>query len=234
MNIIEEIQSKEYYLNFTLKSSYFCVFLDFMLYLIMLFILRAKNNSISLLKYRLYILFIVDIIFRISFIKTYFLVDSFEKELIFALLSSSKLYIILSFLEEIPNKIQISWEKNNFENLEPFQKSTIFFFIIFSYAKFAKGFTKEINLIQNLAFLGYLFKIYVHVRNKIYEIILILKIQNKINDFNLKEYIILNPLITFIFCYCIKIANLFIEDSIIFNIFFNKIKDNKLNINYII
>ena len=216
MNIIEEIQSKEYYLNFTIKSSYFCVFLDFMLYLIMLFILRAKNNSISLLKYRLYILFIVDIIFRISFIKTYFLVDSLAKELIFTLLSSCKFYIILSFLEEITNKIHNQGEVNNLENLESLQKSTIFFFIIFSYEKFTKSFTKEIILVENLAFLGYIFKIYPCIRNKVSEIFLIIRIRNQKTEFSFKEYMTLIPLIIFIVCYCLKIFNLFIENRIIF------------------
>ena len=97
MNVIEEIKSKELYLNFTIISSYFCVFLDFIFYLITSFVLKSKNNSLSLLKYRLFILFIVDIIIRISFIKTYFLVDSLAKELILTLLSSCKFYIILSF-----------------------------------------------------------------------------------------------------------------------------------------
>ena len=210
MNIIEEIKSKEYYLHCTIISSYFCIFLDFVLYLFISLILKSKNNSISLLKYRLFILLIIDIIIRISFIKTFFLVDSLAKELIFTLLSSCKFYITLSFLEEISNKIQISGEEQKLENLEPFQKSTIFFFIIFSYEKFTNSFTKEIILVENLALLGYLFTIYGHIRNKIYEIFLIIKILSQKSEFNFKEYLTLNPLIFFIFCYCLKIINIFI------------------------
>ena len=236
MNVIEEIKSKEYYLNFTIISSYFCVFLDFTFYLITSFALKSKNNSLSLLKYRLFILFIVDIIIRISFIKTYFLVDSLAKELILTLLSSCKFYIILSLLEEIIKKIKNPGEESNLENLESFQKSSIFFFIIFSYEKFTKSFTKEIILIENLAFLGYIFKIYPHIRNKVCEIFLIIKIRNQKTEINFKEYMTLIPLIILIVCYCLKIFNLFIEDRIIFfdmNILIIIIKEVLNNIIYI-
>ena len=122
MDSIYILESKEYFQKFNIIISYFFIILDFISYIIISLILKSKSNSISLLKYKFYILLITDIIYRISFIKTYFLITSFSKELLLTLLPSCQFYIILSFLQDISNKIKSS--ENNFEKLYPFHKST--------------------------------------------------------------------------------------------------------------
>ena len=222
MNVdaINIIESKEYYQNFNIIISYYFIFFDFLFYIIISYIIKSKNNSVSLLKYKLYILFIVDIIYRISFIKTYLLDTSFSKELLLTLLSSCQFYLILSFLKDASKRVELSGNFDcfeNFENLFPFRNSTYFFFIFFSYERFCHGFNKEIQLIENLVILGGFFKIYGYFRNKVYEIIIILRKIEQKNEFIfiLVEYQTVNPFIFFTFCCILNIISLFIDNPII-------------------
>jgi hypothetical protein len=144
---------------------------------------------------------------------------SLPKELILSLLSSAEFFIILHFLNEIPRKIQVSKEEKeqDFENLEPFHNCTFFFFLIFSYDKFSLGFKSIIYLIENLLIIGGMFKIYGFLRNKVMEIIFIIRnINNRIKNKSIlivMEYIIINPLILFSFYYIMKILTIFIENQ---------------------
>ena len=214
MDSIYILESKEYFQKFNIIISYFFIILDFIFYIIISLILKSKSNSISLLKYKFYILLITDIIYLISFIKTYFLITSFSKELLLTLLPSCQFYIILSFLQDISNKIKSS--ENNFEKLYPFRKSTYFFFLIFPYEKFAHGFIQIIFLCENLVILGGLFKIYGYLRNKVYEITLVLRNIKQKNEFifTLLEYKTVNPLIFFSFYYVMNIVSIFVENPI--------------------
>ena len=213
MEDINILESKEYYDNFSIMHSYCYIVLDFLSYIMISFILKSKNNTISLLKYNLYIILIVDIIYRISFIKTYFLIASFSKELLLTLLSSCQFYLILSFLEDVCKKVDFYENLADFEKLYPFKKSTYFFFIIFSYENFSHGFTKTIFLIENLVILGGLFKIYGYLRNKVYEITFVLRNIKQKNEcfFLLIEYQTVNPFIYLSFCYILNIIGIFIE-----------------------
>lgn len=221
MNTIIKVEAIENYKKIDISLSYILIFINFLFYIIISIIVKSKNKYIILLKYKLFILFIVDIIYRISYLKTYFFLISLSKELIFSLLVSAEFFIILNFLDEVPKKLQLSREENdkNSENLDPFHTSTIFFFFIFSYDKFTHGFTNIIFLIENLAIIGGVFKLYGHLRNKVLEIILIIK--TKINNDNKKtinniiESILINPLIFFSLYYIMKIVTIFIENEVI-------------------
>jgi hypothetical protein len=220
MNTVLKVESIEKFNLIDISLSYFLVFVNFSFYIILSFTLKSKNKTILLLKYELFILFIIDIIYRISYLKTKFSIALFPKELILSLLQSAEFFFILHFLNEIPKKIQISKEEKekDFENLEPFHNSTLFFFIIFSYDKFSLGFKNIIFLIENLLIIGSIFKIYGLLRNKVMEIILI--IRNNGNDIKNKfiigliENIIINPLILFSLYYITKIVTIFIGNQI--------------------
>jgi hypothetical protein len=220
MNTVLKVESIEKFNLIDISLSYFLVFVNFSFYIILSFTLKSKNKTILLLKYELFILFIIDIIYRISYLKTKFSIALFPKELILSLLQSAEFFFILHFLNEIPKKIQISKEEKekDFENLEPFHNSTLFFFIIFSYDKFSLGFKNIIFLIENLLIIGSIFKIYGLLRNKVMEIILIIRnngkdIKNKF-IIGLIENIIINPLILFSLYYITKIVTIFIGNQI--------------------
>ena len=217
MRTIKEIKTKEKFEIIDIGIAYFFGFLDFLAYIIILFILKSKNKFITLLKYKLFILLINDIIFRISYIKIYFFIPSLAKDLIHVLLSSSQFYIILSFLEEALKNIQTSRQDKNVENLQPFQKTIFFFFVIFPYNRYSHGFKKIIYLFENLIVLGCIFKIYGYIRNKVFEIVLILRSKNNKNEciFNYIEYFTINSLIFFSIYYILKIATIFIDNPII-------------------
>ena len=221
MNTILKVEAIEKFNLIDISLSYFLVFVNFIFYIILSYILKSKNKTILLLKYELFILFIIDIIYRISYLKTKFSIALFPKELILSLLQSAEFFCILHFLNEIPQKIKISKEEKekDFENLEPFHNSTLFFFIIFSYDKFSLGFKNIIFLIENLLIIGGIFKIYGLLRNKVMEIILIITnnrkdIKNKF-IISLIENIIINPLILFSLYYITKIVTIFIGNQIV-------------------
>ena len=65
------------------------------------------------------------------FIKTYYFINSFPKELLFTLLFSLRFYKILSLLEDFFNKNKSSKDGKSSEIIEPFQISTYFFCDIF-------------------------------------------------------------------------------------------------------
>jgi len=221
MDTVIKVEAIENYKKIDILLAYILIFINFLFYIIISIILKSKNKYIILLKYKLFALFIVDIIYRISYFKTYFFLISLSKELIFSLLASAEFFIILNFLNEVPKKLQSSREENekNSDNLDPFNTSTIFFFFIFSYDKFTHGFTNIIYLIENIALIGGVFKLYGHLRNNVLEIILIIK--NKINNNNEKainniiETILINPLIFFTLYYIMKIVTIFIENEVI-------------------
>ena len=221
MNTILKVEAIEKFNLIDISLSYFLVFVNFIFYIILSYILKSKNKTVLLLKYELFILFIIDIIYRISYLKTKFSIALFPKELILSLLQSAEFFCILHFLNEIPQKIKISKEEKekDFENLEPFHNSTLFFFIIFSYDKFSLGFKNIIFLIENLLIIGGIFKIYGLLRNKVMEIILIITnnrkdIKNKF-IISLIENIIINPLILFSLYYITKIVTIFIGNQIV-------------------
>lgn len=219
MENIDISESKENYDKFNILHSYCYIVFDFLSYIIISFIIKSKNNAISLVKYKLYILLLVDIIYRISFIKTYFLLTSISKELLLTLLSSCQFYLILSFLEDVCKKVDFGQNFDDFEKLYPFKRSIYFFFIIFSYENFANGFIKTIFLIENLVILGGLFKIYGLLRNKVYEITLVLANIKQKNEFIfLIKFQTINPFIFLSFCYILNIIGIFIDNPI--NLFY--------------
>lgn len=196
-------------------SNYFYLFFDFLSYVFISFILKSKNKYVILLKYRLYIIFIIDIIFRIIYLKTFYFLNSLSKELILTLLTSSQFFTILSYIQIIPQIIYKSNEEKDSEYLDSFQISAYFFFIIFSYDKFINGFTKLISLLENLFILGCFFKLYGYLRNKVIEISLILQNKNKINEgaYLILEVLPFIELISLSTYFILKITALLVENS---------------------
>ena len=226
-NLVDILESNEYYYEKEISFSYYFIFVDFFSYIIISFILKSKKRRILILKYKLFLLFILDIIIRIIFINTSHLKTSLPKELLCNLLFSCQFYIILYLLDDFSNKIKSPKDEYIFEYIEPIQVSTYFFFVIFSYDKYFHGFKKLIYLLERLIIIGCLFKIYGYLRNKVYEISFILKYKNpnKESTFYLMEFIVIQPLIIFTFYYILSIGTLFI---------ISPIKKNYINIILII
>ena len=219
MNAILKLDLIENFKIIDISLSYILVFINLSFYIVLSFVLKSKNKTILLLKYELFILFIIDITMRISYLKTIFTAKSLSKELILSFMSSAEFFIILHFLNEIPRKIQVSKEEKeqDFVNLEPFHNCIIFFFLIFSYDNFSLGFKNIIYLIENLLIIGGMFKIYGLLRNKVLEIFVIIRyINNRIKNkaiIIVMEYIIINTLIFFSLYYISKILTIFIENQ---------------------
>ena len=107
MNTIVRIESIETSKLIDISLPYILIVVNFIIYIILSMVLKSKNKYIIILKYELFILLIIDIIYRISYLKTYYLKESLPKELILSLLSSAEFFIILNFLNEIPRNMQI-------------------------------------------------------------------------------------------------------------------------------
>ena len=211
---IENSQKAEIMMN------YFYIFIDFLIFLIISFITKSKYKVTLLTKYKLFLILIIDIIFMIAYIKTYYYINSISKELVFILLSTSKFYTTLSFLEQIYNNLLSSEgdEKNN-EYLNKFQISVIFFFIFFSYDQFVHGFVKLVCLIEYLIILGGIFKLYPYLRTQILEIKFLLSKKNPKNVY-CYNYIQNNQFFCFSIIslnYILKIAILFSDGTIFFD-----------------
>ena len=209
MENIENFQKAEIIMN------YIFIFFDFLIFFIISIIIKSKYKNTLLTKYQFFLILIIDIIFMITYIKAYYYINSISKELVIILLSASKFYTILSFLEQIYNNLLSSEDvgKNN-EYLNIFQKSIIFFFIFFSYDKFVYGFTNLVCLIEYLAILGYIFKLYPYLRTQILEIKFILSKKNPKNVY-CYNFIQNNQFLCFniiSFNYIVKIAILFSDD----------------------
>jgi hypothetical protein len=219
MDKILEMENIENFQKAEITMNYFYIFINFLIFIIISIIIKSKYKATLLTKYTYFLILIIDIIFMITYIKTYYYIDSISKELIIIFLSSSNFYITLSFLEQIYNNLLSSEdeEKNN-ENLNKFQISIIFFFTFFSYDKFVHGFAKLVCLIEYLAILGGIFKLYPYLRTQILEIKFILSKKNPKNVY-CYNFIQNNQFLCFNIItlnYILKIAILFFDNTIIF------------------
>ncbi len=187
-------------------------FFDSIIILFSLFNLKSKNKKIYLLKYKLFILFIIDIILRILYAMKFYKVVSLYKECLFSGLNSIQFYLILSFLEQSFNNI-------------------IFSIVTFSYDKFSYS-QKEICFIQSLSILYCVYILYISLKNKITKIVENIVKQTTFQDRRIFFCILGSPLpcvIFFITYYILRIVFLFLknQDLIIYaNIILKIIKDS--------
>ena len=228
------------FLNSELKENYesadviltllFAV-IDFIIILFSLFNLSSKNKKIYLLKNKLISLFIIDIILKILYTNKYYELSSLYKEIIFQALISFQFFLILSFLEQAYNDINITKKGHFYKNWNSKILCIIFSLITFPYDKFSSS-EKEICLIQSLILVYCIFLLYSKLKNKVIKIVQNILKQTSAEDKNIFLCILGSPLpclIFFITYYILKIVFLSInnQDFVIYaNIILKIIKDS--------
>lgn len=195
-------------------------FIDLVIIICSLFNLKSKNKKIYFLKYKLFGLFLVDILLRILYAKKYHKLNSIYNEVVFSFLKTYQFFLILSFFEQIFNDTRLNKKGKFYKKLSCKQLCIIFSLVTFSYEKFSNS-QKEICLIQSLIIIYCIFVFYTRLRNKIIKIVDNLII-GKTNQ-RQKTYLCVlgSPFICFIFYftyYILKILFLTLEspDHIIY------------------
>jgi hypothetical protein len=190
-------------------------FIDLVIIICSLFNLKSKNQKIYLLKYKLFGLFLVDILLRILYAKKYHKVNSVYNEIVFSFLKTYQFFLILSFFEQIFNDTRLNKKGKFYKKLSCKQLCITFSLVTFSYEKFSKS-QKEICLIQSLIIIYCIFVLYIRLRNKIIKIVDNL-VSQKTNQ-RKKTYLCIlgSPFICFIFYftyYILKILFLTLESQ---------------------
>ena len=177
-------------------------FIDVVIIICSLFNLNSKNKKIYLLKYKLFGLFLVDILLRIIYARKYHKLKSVYNEIVFTLLKTSQFFLILSFLEQIFNDTRLNKKGKFYKKLSCKQLCITFSLVTFSYEKFSNS-QKEICLIQSLIIIYCIFVLYTRLRNKIIKIVDNLVSQKE--DQRKKTYLCIlgSPFISFIFYFSI-------------------------------
>ena len=83
-------------------------FIDLVIIICSLFNLKSKNKKIYCLKYKLFGLFLVDILLRILYAKKYHKLNSIYNEVVFSFLKTYQFFLILSFFEQIFNDTRLN------------------------------------------------------------------------------------------------------------------------------
>ena len=195
-------------------------FIDVVIIICSLFNLNSKNQKIYLLKFKLFGLFLVDILLRIMYARKYHKLKSLYNEIVFTFLKTYQFFLILSFFEQIFNDTRLNKKGKFYKKLSCKQICITFSLVTFSYEKFSNS-QKEICLIQSLIIIYCIFVLYTRLRNKIIKIVDNLVSQNE--DRRKKTYLCIlgSPLISFIFYfsyYILRILFLTLEspDHIIY------------------
>lgn len=206
-------------------------FVDIIIILFSLFNLSSKNQKIYFLKYKLFSLFIIDILLRILYVKKYYKENSLFKEFLFSFLISIQFFLILSFLEQAYYDTKITKKGKFFKKLNIKFICILFLIITFPYDKFS-AFPKEICFFQSLIIIYSIFILYSRIKNKIIKIVQNIITQTTLQDKNIFLCVLGSPLpclIFFIVYYILKILFLNLEnpDFIIYaNITLKIIKDS--------
>ena len=195
-------------------------FIDVVIIICSLFNLNSKNQKIYLLKFKLFGLFLVDILLRIMYARKYHKLKSLYNEIVFTFLKTYQFFLILSFFEQIFNDTRLNKKGKFYKKLSCKQICITFSLVTFSYEKFSNS-QKEICLIQSLIIIYCIFVLYTRLRNKIIKIVDNLVSQKE--DRRKKTYLCIlgSPLISFIFYfsyYILRILFLTLEspDHIIY------------------
>lgn len=202
---------------------YFFVFFDIGIIVYSNFKFKSKNESVKTLIDILCSFLFIDIVLK--FINLRKIKDSMSivfYELFLSALSTAEFYLILSSLESIFHATKVTRNLKFFDLMNILPLSIIFFFITFSYDRlfyFYKDSTKILVMLQYIAIIYCIYKLYEFIKNKIIEIV----------DNSVKKQILINrklcllilgsPLSTFILLetnYIIKIFFLFIKNKLLF------------------
>ena len=202
---------------------YFFVFFDIGIIVYSNFKFKSKNESVKTLIDILCSFLFIDIVLK--FINLRKIKDSMSivfYELFLSALSTAEFYLILSSLESIFHATKVTRNLKFFDLMNILPLSIIFFFITFSYDRlfyFYKDSTKILVMLQYIAIIYCIYKLYEFIKNKIIEIV----------DNSVKKQILINrklcllilgsPLSTFILLetnYVIKIFFLFIKNKLLF------------------
>ena len=189
-------------------------FIDVVIIICSLFNLNSKNQKIYLLKFKLFGLFLVDILLRIMYARKYHKLKSLYNEIVFTFLKTYQFFLILSFFEQIFNDTRLNKKGKFYKKLSCKQLCITFSLVSFSYEKFSNS-QKEICLIQSLIIIYCIFVLYTRLRNKIIKIVDNLVSQKE--DRRKKTYLCIlgSPLISFIFYfsyYILRILFLTLEN----------------------
>lgn len=202
---------------------YFFVFFDIGIIVYSNFKFKSKNESVKTLIDILCSFLFIDIVMK--FINLRKIKDSMSivfYELFLSSLSTAEFYLILSSLENIFHATKVIRNLKFFDLMNILPLSIIFFFITFSYDRFFnfyKDSKKILVMLQYIAIIYCIYKLYEFIKNKIIEIV----------DNSVKKQILINrklcllilgsPLSTFILLetnYVIKIFFLFIKNKLLF------------------
>ena len=202
---------------------YFFVFFDIGIIVYSNFKFKSKNESVKTLIDILCSFLFIDIVMK--FINLRKIKDSMSivfYELFLSALSTAEFYLILSSLENIFHATKVTRNLKFFDLMNILPLSIIFFFITFSYDRFFnfyKDSKKILVMLQYIAIIYCIYKLYEFIKNKIIEIV----------DNSVKKQILINrklcllilgsPLSTFILLetnYVIKIFFLFIKNKLLF------------------
>ena len=202
---------------------YFFVFFDIGIIVYSNFKFKSKNESVKTLIDILCSFLFIDIVLK--FINLRKIKDSMSivfYELFLSSLSTAEFYLILSSLENIFHATKVIRNLKFFDLMNILPLSIIFFFITFSYDRFFnfyKDSKKILVMLQYIAIIYCIYKLYEFIKNKIIEIV----------DNSVKKQILINrklcllilgsPLSTFILLetnYVIKIFFLFIKNKLLF------------------
>lgn len=226
-----ERQFIENYENADIILTLLFAIVDIIIILFSLFNLSSKNQKIYLLKYKLFSVFIIDILLRILYVKKYYKEDSFFKECLFSVLISAQFFLILSFLEQAYYDTRIIKKGKFFKKLNIRLTCILFLIITFPYNKFTSS-PKEICFFQSLIIIYSIFLLYSKLKNKVIKIVQNIINQTLLYDKHMFLCVLGSPLpclIFFMTYYILRIFFLYLEnpDLIIYaNIILKIIKDS--------
>ena len=125
---------------------YIFIFLDFIILNLAIFILGV-NRQVLLLKGKLFIFVVIDIIQKIIINKNNSSIKSISLELLLSILTSFEFFLIISFFYELLNKERLSNKYKYVGLINRFKLFIIFTLLIFPYHKFI---SHNINIIKNI------------------------------------------------------------------------------------
>lgn len=149
---------------------YIFIFFNFVFLNLAIFILRV-NRQLLLLKGKLYIFFVIDIMQKIILNKNNSSIKSISLQLLLSILTSFEFYLIISFLYEILNKERLSNKYKYVDLINRFKLSIIFTFLIFPYHTFIDHNTNLFKNIEIFTTFCFIFGIYQYLKIIINEVI---------------------------------------------------------------
>lgn len=206
---------------------YIFIFFHILILHLAVFILRC-NSKVLLLKGKLFVFLVIDIIQKIFINKKISFMQSITLELFLSILTSFEFFLVISFVYEILNKKRYKWKY--VELINRFKLSITFTLLAFPYHLFIDKNTKVFKNIEIILSFCFFFCVYYYLKILINE-----AIYNNIQpeDSQMRQiYAYLKDLnkivlILFICYYALKIVSSSIENRVI--IFYIKISLEVIN-----